>query len=104
MPRPTDSSGSPPLHVSLVAIPEAVVSTLTGIFDVMSAFPLMFPAGHAPLAAPFQVELVGLRPGPLDRTSVVSGTSVSGTVDLGGRGNIKKKQPLTTSIIDNKTR
>jgi transcriptional regulator GlxA family with amidase domain len=71
MPRPTPPAGSPPLHVSLVAIPEAVVSTLTGIFDVMSAIPLMFPADHAPVEAPFKVEIVGLRPGPLQLASRV---------------------------------
>jgi hypothetical protein len=29
---------SNPLHVSLVAVPDAVASTLFGIFDVMNAF------------------------------------------------------------------
>ena len=30
-----------PLHVSLVAIPEAAISTLTGIYDVMSVFKVL---------------------------------------------------------------
>ena len=49
--------GSSPRHVSLVAIPDASVSTLFGIFDVMNAFVPMrlSPAG----AAPFHVEIVG---------------------------------------------
>ncbi|MFU0507580.1 GlxA family transcriptional regulator [Pseudaminobacter sp. NGMCC 1.201702] len=63
---------SEPLHVSLVAIPEAVVSTLSGIFDVMNAFALMPLAGNAPLQAPpFRVEIVGLKPGPLELASRV---------------------------------
>ncbi|AWI61667.1 hypothetical protein AB395_00006490 (plasmid) [Sinorhizobium fredii CCBAU 45436] len=55
-----------------MAIPEAVVSTLTGIFDVMNAFAVMAPLGHAPLEAPpFRVEIVGLEPGPLQLASHV---------------------------------
>lgn len=47
MPRHTASTRSEPLHVSLVAIPDAVVSTLSGIFDVMNAFKTMpCPAAH----------------------------------------------------------
>ena len=30
-----------PLHVSLVAIPDAVVSTLSGIYDVLGCFRMM---------------------------------------------------------------
>ena len=71
MPRHPASTRSGPLHVSLVAIPEAIVSTLTGIFDVMNAFSMIPPSGdassHAP--PPFQVEIVGLRPGSLDLVS-----------------------------------
>jgi hypothetical protein len=37
MPYRTVPAGSEPRHVSLLAIPEAVVSTLSGIFDVMNA-------------------------------------------------------------------
>jgi transcriptional regulator GlxA family with amidase domain len=54
------------IHVSIVAIPEAAVSTLTGIFDVLNAFG--FLAGRdssIPVAAPFNVEIVGERSGPL---------------------------------------
>src|SRR6188472_726032 len=71
MPRHPVSTRSEPFHVSIVAIPEAVVSTLTGIFDVMNAFSMMPASGDAPLRAPppFQVEIVGLRPGSLDLVS-----------------------------------
>lgn len=61
--------GSSPRHVSLLAIPDAAVSTLFGIFDVMNAFALMrlSPAG----AAPFHIEIVGDRVGPLGLASGV---------------------------------
>src|SRR3546814_20091865 len=38
------------------------------------------------------------RPSPLDRKSVVEGTSVSVRVDLGGRRIIKKKKELTSTL------
>ncbi|WP_028035465.1 GlxA family transcriptional regulator [Chelativorans sp. J32] len=62
---------SEPLHVSLVAIPEAVVSTLSGIFDVMNAFAMMPLSGIPLQAPPFRVEIVGLRAGPLELASHV---------------------------------
>lgn len=72
MPRHAAPTRSEPLHVSLVAIPEAVVSTLSGIFDVMNAFAMMPPPGNAPSSAPpFRVEIVGLRPGLLELASHV---------------------------------
>ena len=71
MPGHQVSTRSEPFHVSLVAIPEAVVSTLVGIFDVMNAFAILPPSGDAPLRVPppFRVEIVGLRPGSLDLVS-----------------------------------
>ena len=65
-------TGPEPRHVSIVAIPEAVVSTLSGIFDVMNAFAMM-PATDAVPArgSPFRVQIVGLRPGPLELASRV---------------------------------
>ncbi len=58
--------------MSLVAIPEAVVSTLSGIFDVMNAFAMMSPQGEAPFQTPpFRVEIVGLQPGSLELASRV---------------------------------
>jgi transcriptional regulator GlxA family with amidase domain len=70
MPRHIATTGAAPLHVSLVAIPEATISTLSGIFDVMSAFSLL-PAGDGkPVSeAPFRVEIVGQRSGPLQLAS-----------------------------------
>ncbi len=48
-----------PLHVSLVAIPDAVVSTLTGLYDVLNSFRMR---AEEP---PFLVEIVGEARGPL---------------------------------------
>ncbi|TCN33931.1 GlxA family transcriptional regulator [Sinorhizobium americanum] len=72
MPGHRAETGPEPIHVSLVAIPEAVVSTLTGIFDVMNAFAVMAALGHADLdPQPFRVEIVGLDEGPLQLASHV---------------------------------
>jgi len=62
-------SGLAPRHVSLVALPEAAVSTLFGIFDVMNALGRMSrsPGG----VTPFQVEIVGEAVGPLGLASGV---------------------------------
>jgi transcriptional regulator GlxA family with amidase domain len=55
-----------------VALPDAVVSTLAGIYDVMNASALMGPASAgAPARAPFHVEIVGESVGPLQLASGV---------------------------------
>lgn len=72
MPLPATPTGPEPLHVSLVAIPDAVVSTLSGIFDVMSAFSMMALPGRRPgEPPPFRVEIVGEATGPLQLVSRV---------------------------------
>lgn len=72
-----------PLRVSLVAIPDAVVSTLTGIFDVMNAFAMMPPGDSAAIQPPpFRVEIVGRRPGPLELASRVPVTVQRGIAEL----------------------
>jgi transcriptional regulator GlxA family with amidase domain len=64
--------GQQPLHVSLVAVPECAISTLSGIFDVMNAFSVLPEETPGLLApAPFNVEVVGQAPGPLDLASRV---------------------------------
>lgn len=79
-----DHPGSPPLHVSLVAIPEAVVSTLSGIYDVMNAFAILPPtaAGRA-VPPPFHVEIVGERVGPLQLASNVPVPVQRGIAEIG---------------------
>ena len=67
MARPTvPATASPTLHVSLVAVPEASVSTLAGILDVLNA-----PALLGTPAPPFRVEVVGERAGALALASGV---------------------------------
>jgi transcriptional regulator GlxA family with amidase domain len=64
-------AGSNPRHVSLVALPDAVVSTLFGIFDVMNAFGLMRIADRWGARRPFHIEIVGEEAGPLKLASGV---------------------------------
>lgn len=72
MTKPSVERGSEPLHVSLVALPDAVISTLSGIFDVMNAFSLMdVPGARAGARAPFRVEIVGEAAGGLELASGV---------------------------------
>jgi len=55
-----------PLHVSLIAIPDAVVSTLTGIYDVMNSFRMLAGSEPAiPDQPPFKIEIVGSAAGRL---------------------------------------
>ncbi|MFC7518592.1 GlxA family transcriptional regulator [Herbaspirillum sp. GCM10030257] len=72
MARPSPSPESNPRHVSLIALPDAVVSTLTGIFDVMNAFALMdVPDTGGEVSVPFRLEIVGEATGPLGLASGV---------------------------------
>jgi len=61
---------STPRHVSVVAVADATVSTLFGIYDVMSVFERVDPPRAG--AAPFHVEIVGERVGPLALASGVT--------------------------------
>jgi transcriptional regulator GlxA family with amidase domain len=59
-------------HVSLVALPDAVVSTLAGIYDVMNASALMGASSDAMgVRTPFHVDIVGERIGALELASRV---------------------------------
>jgi transcriptional regulator GlxA family with amidase domain len=71
MAKQATPSGPTSRHVSLVALPDAVVSTLFGIFDVMNAFALMDIAKAGPGARPFHTEIVGEAVGPLRLASGV---------------------------------
>jgi transcriptional regulator GlxA family with amidase domain len=57
-------------HVSIVAVPDATVSTLFGIYDVLTFFERRDPAAAA--SAPFRVEIVGEAVGPLALASGVT--------------------------------
>jgi transcriptional regulator GlxA family with amidase domain len=64
--------GSDALHVSVVALPDAAVSTLFGIFDVMNAFPILgMLTAVSGARAPFHAEIVGESTGPLELASGV---------------------------------
>jgi transcriptional regulator GlxA family with amidase domain len=53
-----------PLHVSLVAIPDAVISTLTGIYDVLGSFRMLGRLEPSiPESPPFAVEIVAVERG-----------------------------------------
>ncbi len=54
------------LHISLVAIPDAVISTMSGIFDVLNAFDMLVGTDDAiPGHPPFVVEIVAQSPDPV---------------------------------------
>ncbi|MEX0758562.1 MAG: helix-turn-helix domain-containing protein [Tistlia sp.] len=58
-------SDQPP-HVSLVALPEAMLSTLIGLYDVLSSLEALASFGEGLSSAPpFRVEIVGVAAGPL---------------------------------------
>ena len=63
-----------PLHVSLVAIPDAVISTLTGIYDVLGSFRMLARTDPSiPAEPPFTIEIVGTQRGSV---ALVSGMPV----------------------------
>ncbi|WP_339650815.1 GlxA family transcriptional regulator [Halopseudomonas pelagia] len=101
-----------PLHVSLVALPDAVISTLAGIFDVMNAITLM-GMGQPNRPAPFHIEIVGEAPGPLTLASDVPITVQRGidtiestdivivpSVLLGAQGWHKNRYPQLVAWLE----
>lgn len=67
MPTRRAEPGATPRHVSIVAVPDAIVSTLFGIFDVMNGLTLT----GALAQPPFHAEIVGEAVGPLELASGV---------------------------------
>ncbi|HEX2541074.1 MAG TPA: helix-turn-helix domain-containing protein [Caldimonas sp.] len=69
--RTAPEAGPAARHVAVVALPDAVLSTLAGIYDVMNTRALM--GGFLPGLArgPFHVEIVGESVGPLGLASGV---------------------------------
>src|SRR5215475_9244995 len=62
-----------PLHVSLVAIPDAVISTLSGLYDVMNSFAFLADGDPAiPDRPPFKVEIVAIERGAVHLASGLS--------------------------------
>ena len=61
-----------PLRVSIVAIPDAVISTMTGIYDVLCAFRTLGRLDPSiPESPPFEVEIVASRRGSVTLASGV---------------------------------
>lgn len=57
-PRGTESMRK--IHVSLLLMPDAIMSSVTGIYDVLTCFPLLASIEpDVPSSNPFEVELVG---------------------------------------------
>jgi transcriptional regulator GlxA family with amidase domain len=74
---------SEPRQISLVALPDAVVSTLSGLYDVMNAFTVMGQLdASAGAGVPFHVEIVGQEAGPLGLASGVPITVQRATADI----------------------
>lgn len=72
MPDPLRQRVSKPRHVCLVALPDAVVSTLSGLYDVLNAFAfLKAPGLDLGAEPPFRIEIVGESAGPLELASGV---------------------------------
>ena len=70
-------------HISLLAIPEAVISTLSGIYDVLNAFEML--AGHddvLPRTPPFEIQIVGQGRGPVALASGLPLTPHAGISDI----------------------
>ncbi|AMJ61938.1 GlxA family transcriptional regulator [Bosea sp. PAMC 26642] len=68
------SATTRPLHVSLVAIPDAVISTLSGIYDVLGAFRMLGRTEPSlPEEPPFTVEIVAAERGSV---ALASGLAV----------------------------
>lgn len=73
-----------PLQVSLVAIPEAVISTLGGIYDVLSSFEAVAAADGTVAPDPrFEVDIVGEADGTLGLASGIAVTLHRTTRDVG---------------------
>jgi len=64
------TSSSNALHVSLLALPEAMVSTLSGIYDVLNSLDAIASfTGTATGEPPFVVDIVGERAAPMQLAS-----------------------------------
>lgn len=53
-------TGKPPLHVSLAAVPGSLSSPITGLYELLTAFPVVADLYKGvPASSPFEVEIVG---------------------------------------------
>ncbi len=70
MNKQPDKSALKPIRVALLALPDAVISTLAGIYDVMNGVALIGSASPD-AEPPFQIEIVGEKTGALALASGV---------------------------------
>lgn len=68
--RPAAQTHPAARHVALLALPDAVVSTLAGLYDVMNA-PALVGASNGLSTRPFHIEIVGESVGPIELASGV---------------------------------
>lgn len=69
-------AGTPPLHVSLVAVPGSLSSPITGLYEVLTAFPVVADFyDEVPASSPFEVEIVGP-----DRTTITAPSGLPITI------------------------
>ena len=53
-------NGEPPFHVSLAAVPGSLSSPITGLYELLGAFPMVAEfSNDVPCSSPFEVEIVG---------------------------------------------
>lgn len=75
---------TPPLRVSLMAIPEVSISTLHGLYDVLNAFQMLAGFDEAiPPSPPFRVEIVGAAAGPVRLAGGLAAHAHRGIADAG---------------------
>ena len=60
------------VRVGIVAIPDAAIATLTGIFDVMNSLALLVGRDGVPDTPPFHVEILGETAGPVRLASGIT--------------------------------
>lgn len=74
----------PPLQVSLIAIPEASISTLHGLYDVLSSFEMLAGFDDSiPASPPFRVQIVAAEAGPVRLAGGLTAQAHRGIADAG---------------------
>jgi transcriptional regulator GlxA family with amidase domain len=82
------STAREPLRVSLLVLPDATIGSVTGMFDSLTAFPLLSSLDDAvPPTAPFEVELVAATRDPQPTASGIT-LPVHRSIDDPGRTDI----------------
>ena len=88
MPADSRISRRDPLTVSLLALPDATIGSLTGMYDALGGFPLLSTFDDSvPSSAPFSIELVGATAGSVATASGIA-VPVHRTVADPGRTDI----------------